>query len=64
MIVFSAFDDPQHHQIALRPGAAGFVAKSVETRELIEALRAVAAGRLVFDRRQDALPPELTSARR
>ncbi len=55
VIVFSAFDYPQYHQIALRSGAAGFVAKSVETRELIE------AGRLVFDRRQDALPPELTS---
>jgi DNA-binding NarL/FixJ family response regulator len=54
-------DYPQYHQIALRSGAAGFVAKSVETRELIEAVRAVAAGRLVFDRRQDALPPELTS---
>jgi len=61
VIVFSAFDYPQYHQIALRSGAAGFVAKSVETRELIEAVRAVAAGRLVFDRRQDALPPELTS---
>lgn len=60
VIVFSAFDYPQYHRMALRSGAAGFVAKSVETRELIEAVRAVAVGRLVFDRRQDALPPELT----
>ena len=64
IIVFSAFDYPQYHQVALRSGAAGFVAKTVETQELIDAVRAVAAGRLVFDRRQDALPPELTSRER
>jgi DNA-binding NarL/FixJ family response regulator len=64
VIMFSAFDYPQYHQVALRSGAAGFVAKSVETEELIDAVRAVAAGRLVFDRRQDALPPELTSRER
>jgi DNA-binding NarL/FixJ family response regulator len=60
VIVFSAFDYSQYHQIALRMGAAGFVAKSVETRELIQSVRAAAAGRLVFDRRQDAPPPQLS----
>ncbi len=60
VIMFSAFDYPQYHQIALRAGAAGFVAKSVETRELIEAVRAAAAGRLVFERRVDVPPPVLT----
>jgi len=37
------------------------VAKNVETRELIKAVRAAAAGQLVFDRRLDAPPPELTA---
>ncbi len=60
VIVFSAFDYPQYHQVALRAGAAGFVPKRVETRELVEAVRAAAGGRLVFERRQDALPPALT----
>jgi len=31
VIVFSAFDYPQYHHVALRSGAAGFVAKNVET---------------------------------
>ena len=60
VIVFSAFDYPQYHHVALRRGAAGFVAKSVETRELIGAVRAVASGRLVFERRVDEPPPVLT----
>jgi DNA-binding NarL/FixJ family response regulator len=60
VIVFSAFDYPQYHHIALRSGAAGFVPKNVETRELIEAVRSVAAGRLVFGRKDRDLPPELT----
>jgi DNA-binding NarL/FixJ family response regulator len=61
VIVFSAFDYPQYHHMALRSGAAGFVAKNVETRELIKAVRAAAAGQLVFGRRLDAPPPELTA---
>ena len=60
VIVFTAFDYPQYHQVALRAGAAGFVPKRVETRELIKAVRAAASGRLVFERRQDAPPPALT----
>ena len=60
VIVFSAFDYPQYHHVALRAGAAGFVPKRVETRELIEAVRAAAEGRLVFERRRDAPPPALT----
>ena len=60
VIVFTAFDYPQYHQVALRAGAAGFVPKRVETRELIDAVRAAASGRLVFERRHDAQPPALT----
>jgi DNA-binding NarL/FixJ family response regulator len=61
VIVFSAFDYPQYHHVALRAGAAGFVPKRVETRELIDAVRAAAGGRLVFARRHDAPPPALTA---
>jgi DNA-binding NarL/FixJ family response regulator len=60
VIVFSAFDYPQYHHVALRAGASGFVSKSVETHELVGAVRAAAAGRLVFDRRLDEPPPALT----
>lgn len=60
VIVFSAFDYPQYHHVALRAGAAGFVPKRVETRELLEAVRAAADGRLVFERRHDVPPPALT----
>jgi DNA-binding NarL/FixJ family response regulator len=60
VIMFSAFDYPQYHHVALRSGAAGFVAKSVETRELINAVRAAAAGRLVFERQVEPPPPALT----
>lgn len=60
VIMFSAFDYPQYHHVALRAGAAGFVPKHVETRELIAAVRAAANGRLVFERRDDAPPPALT----
>lgn len=36
------------------------MSKSVETGQLIEAVQAVAAGKLVFDRRYDAPPIALT----
>jgi DNA-binding NarL/FixJ family response regulator len=60
VIIFSAFDYPQYHRVALRAGAAGFVSKSVETGQLIEAVQAAAAGKLVFDRRHDGPPIALT----
>lgn len=64
VIMFSAFDYPQYQDMALRCGAAGFVAKSVETRELVDAVKAVAAGRLVFGRRVGDLPPTLSPRER
>jgi DNA-binding NarL/FixJ family response regulator len=64
VIVFSAFDYPQYHHVALRAGAAGFVPKSVETRQLVEAVRAAAAGKLVFDRRAGDPAPDLTPRER
>lgn len=60
VVMFSAFDYPQYHHSALRAGAAGFVPKSVETRELLDAVRSAASGRLVFGRRLDTPPPTLT----
>jgi DNA-binding NarL/FixJ family response regulator len=60
VIIFSAFDYPQYHRVALRAGAAGFVSKSVDTGQLIEAVQAAAAGKLVFDRRHDEPPIALT----
>lgn len=60
VIIFSAFDYPQYRRVALRAGAAGFVSKSVDTGQLIEAVQAAAAGKLVFDRRHDAPPIALT----
>ena len=57
--MFTAFDYPQYHHVALRAGAAGFVPKRVETRELIDAVRAAAGGELVFARRDDTPPPAL-----
>jgi DNA-binding NarL/FixJ family response regulator len=54
VIIFSAFDYPQYRSVALRAGAAGYVSKSVDTGQLIEAVQAAAAGKLVFDRRHDA----------
>jgi DNA-binding NarL/FixJ family response regulator len=64
VIVFSAFDYPQYHHVALRAGAAGFVPKSVETRELVAPVRAAAAGKLVFDRRAGDPAPALTPRER
>lgn len=51
-------DQNRSREAALR--LAGFVAKSVETRDLIAAVRAAAQGKLVFERRSDAPPPALT----
>ena len=60
VVLFSAFDYPQYQQVAMRLGAAGFVAKSIETEELIRSVRMAAAGKLVFDRRHHVAVSELT----
>ena len=51
VVVFTAYDYPQYLHAALRLGAAGFVAKSAPTDELLRAVRQAAAGGLAFDRR-------------
>ncbi len=61
IVVFTAYDYPQYLRAALRLGAAGFVAKSAPTDELLRAVRRAAAGGLAFDRRPAGSDPGLTA---
>ena len=61
VVIFTAYDYPQYVQAALSEGAAGFVAKSATTEELINAVRRAAAGELSFRRQVDAAGPTLTA---
>lgn len=61
VVVFTAYDYPQYLRAALRLGAAGFVAKSAPTDELLRAVRRAAAGGLAFDRRPTGSEPGLTA---
>jgi len=60
VVVFTAYDYPQYVHAALDLGAAGFVAKSAPTEELLTAVRRAAAGDLAFTRRPTASAPALT----
>jgi DNA-binding NarL/FixJ family response regulator len=60
VVVFTAYDYPQYVQAALTLGAAGFVAKSAPTEELLAAVRHAAAGGLAFSRRPSTSTPTLT----
>jgi DNA-binding NarL/FixJ family response regulator len=60
VVVFTAYDYPQYVQAALTLGAAGFVAKSAPTGELLAAVRQAAAGGLAFNRRPSGSTPTLT----
>ena len=60
VVIFTAYDYPQYVQAALAEGAAGFVAKSATTDELIDAVRRAAAGELAFRRQVGATAPSLT----
>ena len=59
-MIFTAYDYPQYVQAALADGAAGFVAKSATTDELIDAVRRAAAGELAFRRHVGGAAPDLT----
>lgn len=48
ILVFTAYDYPMYADAAFRVGAAGFVLKSAPFEEVLAAIRAAAAGRLVF----------------
>ncbi|TMF35198.1 MAG: response regulator transcription factor [Chloroflexi bacterium] len=56
MIVLTAYDYPQYAEAALRLGASGFVLKTAPLPELIDAIRRVAAGGLVFSVRPRSGP--------
>jgi DNA-binding NarL/FixJ family response regulator len=49
--MFSMHADPAYASRALRSGAVGFVGKSASADELIEAVKAAAAGQRYIDRR-------------
>ncbi len=55
VIVLTAYDYPPYLAAAHRLGAAGFVVKSAPLATLVDAIRRVAAGGLVFDRRPGAV---------
>ena len=55
VIVLTAYDYPPYLAAAHRLGAAGFVVKSAPLATLVTAIRRVAAGGLVFDRRPAAV---------
>lgn len=57
-LMLSAYDFPAHHARAVRAGAAGYLSKLEDAATLLEAIRAVAAGRRVFS------PAVLASAKR
>ena len=49
-LIFSSFDLAQYVEAALRLGASGYILKTAPARELLVAIRAVAAGGWAFDR--------------
>jgi DNA-binding NarL/FixJ family response regulator len=49
VLVLTAFDDDPYVQAVLQAGANGYVLKTAEARELIEAVKAVNEGRSVLD---------------
>ncbi len=51
VVMFSMHADPAYASRALRSGAVGFVGKSASADELIEAVKAAAAGQRYIDRR-------------
>ncbi|MDQ3448217.1 MAG: response regulator transcription factor [Chloroflexota bacterium] len=53
IVVWTAYDVPQYAAFAFRAGAAAFVVKTAPTRELIDAIRHAAAGRIHFTSRPD-----------
>lgn len=61
VVIFTAYDYPQYIRAALDAGAAGFVAKSAPTSELLAAIRSAASGGLAFSRRPLAAAPTFSA---
>jgi DNA-binding NarL/FixJ family response regulator len=64
VIVWTGYDFPQYTAFAHRSGAAGFVLKTAPTADLVDAIRRVANGGMVFDTRPDRHTPQLTDRER
>ncbi len=61
IVIFTAYDYPQYVRAALDAGAAGFVAKSAPSAELLAAVRRAATGDLAFTRRPATTTPALSA---
>jgi DNA-binding NarL/FixJ family response regulator len=61
IVIFTAYDYPQYVRAALDAGAAGFVAKSDSSSELLAAVRRAALGDLAFTRRPSSMAPALSA---
>jgi DNA-binding NarL/FixJ family response regulator len=61
IVIFTAYDYPQYVRAALDAGAAGFVAKSDSSSELLAAVRRAAFGDLAFTRRPSSMAPALSA---
>lgn len=48
VLLLSAFEHPSYYQIALEHGASGYVAKAALVDQLVDAIRTVAGGGIVF----------------
>ena len=53
IVVLTAYDYPQYAAAALRLGASGFVVKTAPVAELVDVIRAAAAGGLAFGDKPD-----------
>ena len=56
ILILTAFNDPPYVKAALESGANGYVLKSSEADEIVEAVRAVHEGKRVFSSVLDTLP--------
>src|SRR5450432_572253 len=56
ILILTAFNDPPYVKAALEAGANGYVLKSSEADEIVEAVRSVYEGKRVFDSVSSVLP--------
>ncbi len=48
VLVFSAYDAPEHAEAVIKVGAMGFVSKRKDTSQMVDALDMLASGRMTF----------------
>jgi DNA-binding NarL/FixJ family response regulator len=61
ILILTAFNDPPYVKAALEAGANGYVLKSSQADEIVEAVHAVYEGKHVFDSVAKMMPPSLLS---